>query len=170
MDGVLVHWSIDRLAGEGCIVRIASTTHVDGTPDLSEPTHLFIDDDHFSDGAELDTAQQFGEGIIAAVREARFSLPAPARTAADGCPTWCTFNHAGPIAINPGDHLNTLADNGIDMVTLDCADDIRARVALWLGGNEQYDFPLNGDSVDHLRTIAKVIADAATALEQVISA
>lgn len=166
LDDHVVHWSSERLAGEGCNVRIASTTQLDGTPDPTDPTHLFIKDDHFADGAELDTAQQFGEGIIAAVREARNSL-APPRAATDGCPAWCTFDHDGPIVANPGEHLNTLADNGLDMVIIDSLGDEPATVQVWLGGNESYSFPLNTESADHLRALARVIADAATACEQV---
>lgn len=171
MDGVLVHWSSERLAGKGCNVRIASTTYVDGTPDPTEPTHLFIEDDHFADGADLDIAQQFGEGIIAAVREAKNSLsPATAGRRTSDCPSWCTFDHGGPIAVEDGDHYNTLADNGLDMVLLASEQHGAAKVQIWLGGNESYSFPLNTESVTHLRTAARVINDAADALEQVMSA
>lgn len=166
LDEVVVHWSSERPAGESCNVRIASTTHLDGTPDPTDPTHLFIEDDHFADGAELDTARQFGEGIIAAVREARSSLAPPPRPAADGCPAWCTFDHAGPVHIHAGGHARLLAGDRDDLVEVVTTDDAPAELHVWLGGNVAYEMPWRPETAGELRSIAEMISRAADELEQ----
>lgn len=94
----------------------------------------------------------------------------------DGCPKWCAHDEstgfvigldARPVSVDPGEHFRILADNGNDFIQVGNHPDAAAMVALWLGGNLPYDFPLRADSPAELRKLVRVVAEAADKLEEV---
>lgn len=71
LDGRVIHWSPNGGERAGCCVSIGKTTLLDGTPDGSDHTLVFISDAGYQDGTTPEQAEAFARQILATVAEAR---------------------------------------------------------------------------------------------------
>jgi hypothetical protein len=84
-----------------------------------------------------------------------------------GCPSWCTFDHAGEILMEPGDHkheLATLGDPFGDSVGLYIAPNDPTHVTVFLGRNGAEEYPATRETVEHLRDLARMLREASDEL------
>lgn len=71
LEGRVIHWGAERGGEQGCSIQLATTTYVDGTPDPTDETHLFIVDAGFQDGATLEQAESYARLLLEIVQEYR---------------------------------------------------------------------------------------------------
>jgi hypothetical protein len=85
-----------------------------------------------------------------------------------GCPSWCAFDHAGEILMEPGDHMRDLAklsaDEFGDSVGLYVAPTQPIHVMVFLGRNGSEEYPATRETVEELRDVAVMFRQAADEL------
>jgi hypothetical protein len=84
-----------------------------------------------------------------------------------GCPPWCTFDHAGPVYMEPGDHRRRLADLGDehgDSVALYVGPEQPMHVTVFLGGDGCEEYPATRETIEHLRDLALMLKQASDGL------
>lgn len=84
-----------------------------------------------------------------------------------GCPSWCNFDHAGEILMEPGDHKRDLAHLAGplgDSVGLYVGPDQPPHLMAFIGRNGAEEYPATRETVEHLRDVAGMLREAADQL------
>jgi len=82
-----------------------------------------------------------------------------------GCPSWCNFDHAGEIYVDPGEHTRALAQLASGGSVSLCRQPRPATRGVLLPQRRRPKrYPVTRETVEHLRDVARMLREASDEL------